>query len=188
MASDRPLTEKQLRFAELVASGKSLTDAYVGAYQSKGSRANAGKEGAALVKRANVAAHIAKLKVAVQEKLKEKAATAKDVEAATIDASSEAIAIEKSWVMAKLVTVVEQAMEAQPIVNKKGEEVGYTNQLNAANRALELLGKEMGMFIDRKMNVPADPLDGLTTAELRELLKVVDGDPKPQPGPGRTTH
>jgi len=41
-------------------------------------------------------------------------------------------------------------MQAVPVLDKQGEPTGeYTYQGAVANRALELIGKHLGMFIDR---------------------------------------
>jgi hypothetical protein len=55
----------------------------------------------------------------------------------------------------RLVENVERAMQAEPVRRKVGdreEEVPgeYVYNGSVANKALELLGKELGMFIDRK--------------------------------------
>lgn len=43
------------------------------------------------------------------------------------------------------------ALQARPVRGKEGEEQGeYQYQGNVGNRALELLGNELGMFINRK--------------------------------------
>lgn len=66
------------------------------------------------------------------------------------------VAIDKAWITRQLIHIVERARA--------------DGKLNAAVRALELLGKDQGMFVDRRINLPADPLDGLTTDELRQFL------------------
>jgi hypothetical protein len=57
--------------------------------------------------------------------------------------------ITKAWVMDRLRTNVARAMQQVQAVGPNGE-VGDFKYVGAvANRALELLGKELGMFIDR---------------------------------------
>ncbi len=84
-----------------------------------------------------------------------------EVRATIVAKVIEKTAIDKVWITNKLVAIVESAMADG--VN-----------LGSAVRSLELLGKEIGMFVDRKMNVPADPLDGLSAQELRQLLGLLD--------------
>jgi DUF438 domain-containing protein len=52
--------------------------------------------------------------------------------------------------MRRLQENVERAMSIEPVLDGKGHPTGvYKYQGSVANRALELLGKELGMFIDR---------------------------------------
>lgn len=54
-------------------------------------------------------------------------------------------------VLGKLIENVERALQARPVRGKEGKEQGeYQYQGNVGNRALELLGNELGMFINRK--------------------------------------
>jgi hypothetical protein len=50
--------------------------------------------------------------------------------------TAEKVAIDQAWVMSKLVDVANQ-----------------NDNLNAKNKALELIGKELGMFVERSENV-----------------------------------
>jgi phage terminase small subunit len=63
------------------------------------------------------------------------------------------------WVLDNLKTVVERCMMAEPVMIRVGnhmEESGeYTFQAPGANRALELIGKHLGMFTD-KIDINAD--------------------------------
>lgn len=77
----------------------------------------------------------------------------------------QAVACDREWVLRELVATYEAARAAK-------------NQ-TAANRALELIGKEQGMFIDRKMDVKS-PLEGLNTQQLQQLMALVeDAGPLP---------
>lgn len=69
--------------------------------------------------------------------------------------------VTKEWITASLKTVAERCMQAAPVLDRKGEPVltetpngtlavAFEFNSAGANRALELLGKEQGMFIDRK--------------------------------------
>jgi phage terminase small subunit len=54
------------------------------------------------------------------------------------------------WVLQHLKEIVSRAMQAVPVLDKQGEPTGeYTYQGAVANRALELIGKHVGMFSDR---------------------------------------
>ena len=55
-----------------------------------------------------------------------------------------------------------------------------TPQIGAANKALELLGKQIGMFVDRSLSVQVrqslPALDNLSYEQLRELLSSMPQD------------
>jgi hypothetical protein len=69
------------------------------------------------------------------------------------------VAVDRGWVLKMLIENAESAIEAK--------------DRTSANRALELVGKELGMFIDRKMEVRS-PLDALTAQELTALVDLID--------------
>lgn len=68
---------------------------------------------------------------------------------------AEATELSEQWVMDRLKENVERSMVAVPVMvfnrdTKQMEETGeYTYQGNVANKALELIGKHRGMFVDR---------------------------------------
>lgn len=76
--------------------------------------------------------------------------------------------VDKQWVMDSLVRNVENALAA--------------NDRAAANRGLELLGREYGLFTERRV-VQQDPLDGLTAEQLQLLLAVSKYHTPPSPIP-----
>jgi hypothetical protein len=83
--------------------------------------------------------------------------------------------IDKSYVIARLKVVVERCMQQEPVI-VKGEPVGqYVFNAAGANRALELLGKEIGMFVDRA-EVRTGPLENLSDAELVRLAQELATD------------
>ena len=150
-------------FVQELVKGASQRDAYRAAgYQTK-SDAGADASASRLLSNAKVAARMAEL----QQK----------VEAKTIEKT----AVTKAWVIAKLVENVERALQAEPVLDSEGNPTGeYKYNGNVANRALELLGKEQGMFIDRKeVGKPGDftekseeELDEFIAAEARALLGI----------------
>ena len=71
---------------------------------------------------------------------------------------------------------VERAMQAEPVRRKTGdgeEEVPgeFVYNGSVANKALELLGKELGMFIDRKEVGGPNEFDRMSDEELRAFLE-----------------
>jgi phage terminase small subunit len=76
--------------------------------------------------------------------------------------ATEALAIDKQWVMARLIDNATQAASLE--------------DFGPSNKALELLGKELGMFIDRKsIDVKNDPR-ALTDAELLAIAAALEGE------------
>ena len=125
--SGRPLANgKYEQFAQLVAKGESTAKAYVlCGYSSKGAL----QSGNRLLRKPDVSARVEELKTAVAERQIEK------------------IAVDRAWVMAMLVENVKRAMQREPVLDREGNPNGqYTYQGGVANKALELLGKQFGMF------------------------------------------
>jgi hypothetical protein len=94
--------------------------------------------------------------------------------------ATEALGIDKAWVMARLVENAERALQRVPVTNEDGTVVEYRYEGNVANRALELLGKELGMFIDRKEIRTQATLEQLILAsynrgERREEPVLIEG-------------
>lgn len=122
-----------------------------GAYRiATGTKANEStvkKEAWKIFKRPAVAAEVERRQAAVTEKAVERAA------------------LDKAWVMERLEKVVERCLP--------GEGTGFNAA--GANRALELLGKELGMFVDRSeadVNVAfTDMTDERIESRLSELLR-----------------
>ena len=86
----------------------------------------------------------------------------------------EKTSVSKAWVIAKLVENVERAMQAVPVLDRQDNPTGdYTYQGNVANRALELIGKEYGMFIDRKEIGGAGAFDHLDDDELSRTIEAL---------------
>jgi phage terminase small subunit len=58
--------------------------------------------------------------------------------------------LSQEWVVGQLVENVARAMTAIPVYDRDGEPTGeYRYEGQVANRALELLGKHLGMFTDK---------------------------------------
>lgn len=90
-----------------------------------------------------------------------------------VDAAQEVItkvAVDKDWIRDRLAQIVERCMQAEPVLDREGNRTGeYTFQAPAAIRALELLGKDMGMFVERK-EVLHGNIETLSDERLRELI------------------
>ena len=143
-------------FAQELAKGKTLEEAH-GLAGYKANRSTA----ATLRQNPNISARVAEL-LAEREQMHSQS-TAKAIERA---------ALTKEWIIARLVENAERAMQAEPVKDDNGNVVGdYQYQGNVANRALELLGKEIGMFVERKeVGQPGD-FDNLSDAEVVDKMK-----------------
>lgn len=66
------------------------------------------------------------------------------------------VEVTQDYVLSNLVEVVERSMQRAPVLDRKGEQVTdeegravWTFDAKGANRALELLGKHLGIFTDK---------------------------------------
>jgi phage terminase small subunit len=113
-------------FAHGLARGLSATEAYVNAGY-KDSRSSASR----LSTNANIVARVAELQ----------------------QMAAQGVVIDRQWVIARLTENVERAMQIQQVM-QGGKPTGeYRYDGAVANKALELLGKEIGMFVERSENV-----------------------------------
>ena len=80
----------------------------------------------------------------------------------------------RAEVLSGLRRVFEMAVEARPVFDKEGDEKGFTVNLTAANRALELMGKEAGMFVDRK-HIVVDRIERMDLTQLQAAIADIDG-------------
>lgn len=73
---------------------------------------------------------------------------------------AEAAELSAEWVIERIRENAMRALQAEPVYDREGKPTGeYTYQGSVANRALELLGKHMGMFSDNlNIRQPDGPL------------------------------
>lgn len=124
------LTPKQEKFAQNIVKGMSQADAYRNSFNVKKDikPATCQEEGSRLMANPLMSARVEELRAPVIKKIQ----------------------LTREWVLEQLIEVVEMAKALDPIVSKDGQTTGEVKQnLSAANKALELLGKERGMFTDR---------------------------------------
>ncbi len=152
-----PNTQHEKFVLELL-SGKSQADAYMAAGYKAKSTGVASAAATRLLK-----------DTAIQQRITELQTKAADKTALT-----------KSWVIEKLIENVERAMTAEPVRDKDGNAIGdYSYNGSVANRALELLGKEQGMFIDKKeVGKPGDFQHLDDDALDTEIKRMVAADPE----------
>ncbi len=145
-------SSRQERFARFVAAGVEPAAAHREAgYRARGSE----KRSAALTARTAVAARIDEL------------ARAWDGDPCGAGAAGlGAGAPGRAWVVARLVETAERALQAVPVTDRKGVPTGeFTYQGSVALRALELLGRELGMFTDKR-DPPEGGVEALSDEDL----------------------
>jgi phage terminase small subunit len=149
------LNQKHEQFAQKVAGGMSATQAYIECgYSEKGAAGSASQ----LQNNPKVAKRIGELKEAIAK------------------VATKHSGIDKAWVMQKLVEITKMGMAAEPVTDEEGNPIGeYKQNLAAANKSVELIGKELGMFIDRKeirtgplQDVPDEQLDAIIAEASRK--------------------
>jgi phage terminase small subunit len=82
------------------------------------------------------------------------------------------------WVLSNLKEVTQRCLVQEPVMIRKGNEMvesgEYTFQANGANKSLELIGKHLGMFVDKVEHTGKDggPIEvsNLTDAEIEAKL------------------
>ena len=98
-----------------------------------------------------------------------------DVQAALREAQearSERTELTQDWVLSRLVENTQRAMQAEPVRDREGNPTGeYTYAGAVANKALELLGKHLGMFADRNLDID---VTALSTEALRRIANGED--------------
>lgn len=115
------------RFAQGIAAGKPASQAYIEAgYRASGNSAEAAAS--RLLSGVKVTARVAELMGRV----------------------AEGVVLTRQWVIERLIENVNRAMQVEAVKDTTGKLTGeYRYDGGVANRALELLGKEQGMFKDQ---------------------------------------
>lgn len=152
---------KHEHFAQFVSNGETPARAYVLAgYSEKGAHASGNR----LLRNADICSRVAHLRSIKEQQ-----------HAQTVTAVIEEAGMDKAWVLKRLGKIVDLGMALEPVKDDEGREIGEIKAANlpAANTALNLIGKELGMFIDRK-EVRTGPLDGLPPDEAKALIDTID--------------
>lgn len=140
---------RQERFAQELANGHSAASAYELA-GFKPNRHNAAR----LARADHIRARVTEILAGRNEM------TRKATEMAT-----ERLSITKETILRELWDNAQKAKDA--------------GQIGPSNRALELLGKELGMFIDRKEISARRGVNDMTDAELMEIIQLAATDSPP---------
>ena len=91
------------------------------------------------------------------------------------------VEVTQDYVLSNLVEIVERTMQRAPVLDRKGEQVTdeegravWTFDAKNANRALELLGKHLGIFADRVKAEVSGPDGGPVASEI--VVRFVEPD------------
>ncbi|SDR25218.1 hypothetical protein SAMN05519103_01504 [Rhizobiales bacterium GAS113] len=114
------------RFAQERARGKTLTDAWERAGGTRGHR-----YASRLSRRPDIIQRV------------------EEIKSGAVERAAGALAIDRQWVIQRLVENVERAMQLEPVMRGGIATGEYRYHAGAALRALELIGKELGMFVER---------------------------------------
>jgi hypothetical protein len=158
---NKPLANaKHEHFAQLVSNGENPTRAYVLAgYSENGAKQSANR----LLTNADLCARIAHLRSIKEQK-----------HAAAVTTVIAKAGLSKEWVIEQLMENVSMAKQAEPVRDNEGNPTGeYRQNLNAANKALELLGVEMGMFVKQAV-IRTGPLENLPPDEAKAVVDAID--------------
>lgn len=138
--------QKHEHFASLVAKGVDREQAYIDAgFSENGARTSSHR----LLQRDDIQSRVNEIKNKLLDKVQEKAA------------------VDKAWVIDQLIENVK--LGKCETVDEETGKVRVPN-LPAANKALELIGKELGMFIDRK-EIRTGPLQDLPDDQLDVVIR-----------------
>ncbi len=96
------------------------------------------------------------------------------IKSQTSKLSIERVSVSKGWVLQNLRDIVERAMQAVPVTDKEGRETGeWRFDGSVANRGVELIGKELGMFVERKV-IGLQDLRNASADDLLAILSEID--------------
>lgn len=180
---------RQEAYAQKLAKGEKQSEAYVAA----GYKYDRGSP-AKLAKHPDIRRRVAEI-VAAREQADEKAR----------EKAVKKLALTEEWIVERLMYNAERCLRGQPILDKNGVQIPgqYSGKPDSmgANKALELLGKYKGMFIDRHEFGQPGAFAAMTDEELNakiadmgaklgippKALAVMAGFGRPT-GPGETKH
>lgn len=102
------------------------------------------------------------------------------------------VEVTQDYVLSNLVEVVERTMQRAPVLDRKGEQVTdeegravWRFDAKGANRALELLGKHLGIFTDKVKAEVSGPDGGPVASEIVVRFVEPGGEQSGEAGNGR---
>ncbi len=174
-------SNRQEAFADLVASGMQPRDAVTAAgYRTENPKVRAQQ----LLTRADLLARIDELRAdraggrdALESHDADAGSETRNPEATLEDLlrSGGGRAVDKDWIVECLVENIERSLGLKPLRDRSGRTVGsYSHQGSVANKALELLGRQLGLF-GEKRDRKGGGFDDLSDEDLDELERDLDG-------------
>jgi phage terminase small subunit len=96
-----------------------------------------------------------------------------DIIEETADTAARLAEVDREWVLKNLKGNYEKAAAEREVTDRQGNPTGeFVFNASGANRALELVGKELGMFVERFSIESLDSqLEGMSGDELRNFVK-----------------
>lgn len=82
----------------------------------------------------------------------------------------ERIKVDKQWVIAELLRQYEANGKVVQAFDKQGNETNAPQKANEAIKCLELLGRELGMFVEKK-EIKHEHFEGVSDAELTRIAR-----------------
>lgn len=148
MAKAKKPLSKRDRFVVEYQKDRNATQAAIRAGYSP---RTAGSQASRLLRDVNIAAQVVEKQEAIQQQ-------------AIVDAT---------YVLTSLKNIAERCQQAEPVLDRDGEPTGeYRFDAAGANRAVELLGKTMGLFTD-KLKIDLADLREKSDAELEAEAKAL---------------
>ena len=143
-------------FSQLLASGKTVE----ASYEEAGFKPNRGN------------ASTLKQNQSISKRVSEILAEREQIHAEGTAKAIETVALTQEWVLTRLMENAERALQHVAVLDKDGKPTGeYRYDGNVANRALELLGKQQGMFIDRHEVGQPNRFANWTDEELEAFIE-----------------
>lgn len=165
------LTPKQESFCLAYVATGNASEAYRKAYNTeKMAPATVNRAAKELMDNPKIAARITALRERITEQATKK------------------LAISKEWVLEQLAENVSMAKAAEPVYDSEGNPSGeYKQNLAAANKALELIGKEIGMFVEKK-EVRTGSLDDVPHEQKVMTFAAIKEEIERRKGAGERIH
>ena len=108
----------------------------------------------------------------IAERISELLAVREEMARKSAEKAADEAGVDRAWILTKLKENAERALQAVPVLDEDGKVIGeFRYDGSVANRALELLGKERGMFIERRESGEPGAFDRMKDDELRKFVE-----------------